>query len=134
MFSLYSAINGHQATQEEIDLASGRTPCDPSKHNHFIKSIQVSQLDIHQALQNQANVAAVSQHHIIILFIAQSNYLSKFQGPWDQAKFENMLTEWIVLTDQPFDLVNNTAFRELVTYIHHPSPELKIPHRDAMKW
>ena len=78
MFSLYSAINGHQATQEEIDLASGRTPCDPSKHNHFIKSIQVSQLDIHQALQNQANVAAVSQHHIIILFIAQSNYLSKF--------------------------------------------------------
>jgi hypothetical protein len=60
MFGLYSAINGRQATQEEIDLASGRTPFDPSKHNDFIKSIQVSQLDIRQALQNQANVAAVS--------------------------------------------------------------------------
>lgn len=44
-----------------------------------------------------------------------------------------MLVEWIVLTDQPFDLVDNTAFRDLVTYIHHPAPELKIPHRDAMK-
>ena len=64
MFSLYSAINGHHATQEEIDLASGITPFDPSKHNHFIKSTQVSQLYICQALQNQANVAAVSWCHI----------------------------------------------------------------------
>jgi hypothetical protein len=44
-----------------------------------------------------------------------------------------MLAEWIVLTDQPFDLVDNTTFRDLVTYVHHPAPELKIPHRDAMK-
>jgi hypothetical protein len=44
-----------------------------------------------------------------------------------------MLAEWIVLTDQPFDIVDNPAFRELVTYVHHPAPELKIPHRDAMR-
>lgn len=44
-----------------------------------------------------------------------------------------MLAEWIVLTDQPFDLVDSAEFREFVTYVHHPSPELKIPHRDAMK-
>ena len=56
-----------------------------------------------------------------------------YQGPWDQVKFENMLSEWIVLIDQPFDLVNNTAFHKLVTYVHHPAPELKIPHCDAMK-
>ena len=56
----YSAINGRQATQEEIDLASGKTIFDPSKHSNFIKSIQVSQLDICHALQNKANVAAVS--------------------------------------------------------------------------
>ena len=60
MFSLYSAINGRQATQEEIDLASGKTPFDPSKHSRFIKSLQVSQSDIRYALQNQANAAAVS--------------------------------------------------------------------------
>ena len=44
-----------------------------------------------------------------------------------------MLAEWIVLTDQPFDLVDSSAFRELVTYVHHPAPELTIPHRDAIK-
>ena len=44
-----------------------------------------------------------------------------------------MLAEWIVLNDQPFDLVNNAAFRELITYIHHPAPELTIPRRDAMR-
>lgn len=66
MFSLYSVINGRQATQEEIDLASGKTPFDPSKHNNYIKSIQVSQLDIRHALQNQANMAAVSPFHIIL--------------------------------------------------------------------
>ena len=65
MFNLYSAINGRQATQEEIDLASGKTPFDPSKHNSYIKSIQVSQLDIRHALQNQANAAAVSWCHFI---------------------------------------------------------------------
>ena len=65
MFTLYSVINGRQATQKEIDLASGRTPFDSSKHNSFIKSIQTSQLNIRHALQNQASMAAVSQRHII---------------------------------------------------------------------
>jgi hypothetical protein len=67
MFSLYSAINGRQATQEEIDLASGKTLFDSSKHTNLIKSIQASQLDIRHALQNQANAAAVSCHHILLL-------------------------------------------------------------------
>ena len=43
-----------------------------------------------------------------------------------------MLVEWIISTNQPFDLVDNTAFRDLVTYVHHPAPDLKIPHRDAI--
>ena len=44
-----------------------------------------------------------------------------------------MLGEWIVLTDEPFDIVDNVAFRDLITYVHHSAPELKIPHRDAVK-
>ncbi|KAF8815009.1 hypothetical protein BYT27DRAFT_7129337, partial [Phlegmacium glaucopus] len=112
MYSLFCAINGRQATQEEIDLASGKTPFDPSKHYDFIKSIQTSQIDIRRALEKQASAAA---------------------GPWDQAKFEQFLAEWMVLTDQPFDTVDNLEFCELMAYVHHPAPELKIPHRDAMK-
>lgn len=39
----------------------------------------------------------------------------------------------MVVTDQPFTTVDVGEFRDLLTYIHHPSPTLIIPHRDAMK-
>jgi hypothetical protein len=41
--------------------------------------------------------------------------------------------EWIVACDQPFDEVEKPEFREMLTYAHHPSPTLKIPHRDSIK-
>ena len=60
------------------------------------------------------------------------------QGPWDQDWFEELLTKWIVATDQPFDTVDNPEFRELMSYIHHPAPAIHIPgchaiQRRAMK-
>ncbi len=55
------------------------------------------------------------------------------KGPWDQERFEDLLVKWIVATDQPFHTVDEPEFRKLMTYAHHPSPELKIPHRNAVK-
>jgi hypothetical protein len=55
------------------------------------------------------------------------------KGPWDQEKFEDLLAKWIVATDQPFFTVEEPEFRALLAYIHHPSPNLKIPHRDAIR-
>lgn len=55
------------------------------------------------------------------------------QGPWDQAKFEQLLTEWIVACDQPFEEVERPEFRALLTYTHHPSPTLHIPGRSTIK-
>jgi hypothetical protein len=43
------------------------------------------------------------------------------------------LARWIIATDQPFYTVDEPEFRELLKYTHHPSPTLKIPHRDAVK-
>jgi hypothetical protein len=56
-----------------------------------------------------------------------------FKGPWEQDKFEEMLAKWVVATDQPFYAVDDPEFRDLLMYTHHPSPNLKIPHRDAIK-
>lgn len=56
-----------------------------------------------------------------------------FKGPWDQETFEDLLAKWIVATDQPFHTVDGAEFRKLLGYAHHPSPELKIPHRNAVK-
>jgi hypothetical protein len=55
------------------------------------------------------------------------------KGPWDQAKFEDLLAKWIVATDQPFYTVDEPEFHKLLAYTHHPSPELKIPHHDAVR-
>jgi len=60
------------------------------------------------------------------------------QGPWDQAKFKHLLTEWIVACDQPFDEVEEEEFIKLMTYACHPAPSVKLPgwegiHRWVMK-
>jgi hypothetical protein len=55
------------------------------------------------------------------------------KSPWDQGKFEQLIAEWIVACDQPFEEVDRQEFRDMLTYAHHPSPSLKIPHRDAIR-
>jgi hypothetical protein len=49
------------------------------------------------------------------------------QGPWDQAKFEHLLTKWIVACDQQFDEVEKEEFVKLMTYAHHPASSVKLP-------
>ena len=41
--------------------------------------------------------------------------------------------ECIVTCDQPFDEVDKPEFRAMLNYAHHPSLNIKIPHRDAIK-
>ncbi|KAF5337795.1 hypothetical protein D9758_016284 [Tetrapyrgos nigripes] len=48
-------------------------------------------------------------------------------------KFEQLLAEWIVACDQPFDEVEKPEFRALLAYTHHPSSTLRIPGRKAIK-
>lgn len=50
------------------------------------------------------------------------------QGPWSQERFEMLLTNWIIATDQPFSTVDDIKFWELLMYVHHPAPDLKILH------
>jgi hypothetical protein len=55
------------------------------------------------------------------------------QGPWDQEKFEQLIAEWIVTCNQPFKEVDCPQFRDMLSYLHHPAPNLKVPHWDAIK-
>jgi hypothetical protein len=60
------------------------------------------------------------------------------QGPWDQAKFEHLLTEWIVACDQSFDEVEKEEFIKLMTYACHLATSVKLPswegiHHRVMK-
>jgi hypothetical protein len=57
------------------------------------------------------------------------------QGPWDQEKFERLLTEWIVACDQPFDEVEKPEFIAMMNATRHAATggPLKIPKREAIK-
>jgi len=55
------------------------------------------------------------------------------QEVWYQEKFEQLIAEWVVACNQPFEEVDKPEFWDMLAYAHHPSPSLKIPHQDAIK-
>lgn len=54
------------------------------------------------------------------------------QANWDQETFEQLLTEWMVACDQPFEEVNQLEFCRLLEYTHL-QPSLHIPHCQSVK-
>jgi hypothetical protein len=52
---------------------------------------------------------------------------------WDYEKFEQLLMEWIVACDQPFDEVEKPEFIAMMNFTHHSGGRLKIPKREGIK-
>ncbi|KIL55047.1 hypothetical protein M378DRAFT_188692 [Amanita muscaria Koide BX008] len=106
MYRLYCVLKdrGEPPTTEEIGFASGKKLLD-SKIDAATENIQKA-----FAIQ-EANAA----------------------GPWDQAKFERLLTEWIIACDQPFDEVEKEEFIKLMTYARHPASSVKLPKREGIR-
>ncbi|KAF8223657.1 hypothetical protein L208DRAFT_1516345, partial [Tricholoma matsutake] len=115
MYRLYLAMNdcpSDQIMAEEFDIASGKKVLDPGVASEWLNQLESANMDIRKAFNKQVEAAA---------------------GPWDQEKFEDLLAKWIVATDQPFYTVDEPKFCDLMMYTHHPSPNLKIPHRDTVR-
>ncbi|KAH9069429.1 hypothetical protein EDB83DRAFT_2518582 [Lactarius deliciosus] len=111
MYKLFSILKDRSSdqhvTQEEMDVASGKKVLGLEKAKEWFDALEHTSENLHQAFRKQEEVAA---------------------GPWDQDKFEQLIAEWIVTCDQPFDKVDKPQFRDMLSYAHHPSPTLKIPH------
>ena len=101
-----------EITPEVISIASGKTVLGPAAMSDFLGNYETTTTTIQAAFKKQLDAAA---------------------GAWDQDRFEDLLAKWIVATDQSFYTVDDPEFREFLIYAHHPSPSLKIPHRDAVK-
>ncbi|KAH9989387.1 hypothetical protein BJV74DRAFT_878163 [Russula compacta] len=108
MYQLYLVLKNHVELPmaEEIGFASGKTVLDPKGDSEYLKKLEA-------ATENIQKVFAMQQENTA--------------GPWDQAKFEHLLTEWIVACDQPFDEVRKEEFVKLLTYACHPAPSVKLP-------
>ncbi|KAG6823964.1 hypothetical protein H0H92_008436 [Tricholoma furcatifolium] len=100
-------------TAEEINIAAGRVQLSFQEANSYVTDLEKKTADIVDALRCQAELANGKD--------------------FDQDKFEELLAEWIVLCDQPFDEVDKQPFRRLLEYVHRPSGKtLKIPHCTAI--
>lgn len=116
MFRLYMILKSRHpegnVTQAEIDIASGKRPLTAEASSEFVGGLEAQSESIRDAFTKQKEQAA---------------------GPWSHTKFQDLLTKWIVASDQPFDTVENPEFQELITYIHHPAPTIKIPGRHVIR-
>ncbi|KAI9434270.1 hypothetical protein BJY52DRAFT_1100235, partial [Lactarius psammicola] len=95
MFWLYCVLKDREEMPmpEEIAIASGKQALDPKNEAAYIERLEAASENIRKA------------------FAAQE---AKAAGPWDQEKFEQLLTEWVVACNQPFDAVEKPEFVELM--------------------
>ncbi|KAF8065125.1 hypothetical protein FPV67DRAFT_1418769, partial [Lyophyllum atratum] len=114
MEHLYQVLKSRSEppTPNEIAIASGKSPLDPKAEAEYLRQLETASENIQRAFEKQKAEAA---------------------GPWDQEKFEHLIAEWIVACDQPFEEVERPEFVDMMTYAHHPAPEIKIPGRNAIR-
>jgi hypothetical protein len=53
--------------------------------------------------------------------------------PWNQQRFEQLLTEWIVASDQPFDEAEDPFLIRLLQHTHNSGLKLSIPSRESIR-
>lgn len=130
MYRLFDALKNRLAppTDEELLIAAGKKILDQDATSEFLKRLERSSKTVIQAFNEQNLKAAVSY------IIGNHDYPSNFpkDKAWDQKKFETLLTEWMVVCDQPFEEVDRPEFRELLAYTHF-RPSLRIPHRGTLR-
>lgn len=132
MYQLYCILKDRDVppTPDEIAIASGKKRLDGKTEAEYFKKLERASENIKKAFEEQQARATVSENHTL-------DYLRLMiwriqQAPWDQEKFEQVVTEWIVACDQPFDEVEKQEFITMMNFARHTGP-LKIPKREGIK-
>ena|ERR1700722_4786771 len=130
MYRLYLVLKNRAEppSEDEVLIASGKKALDPAQAADYLTKLEAASKTIIDSFNQQTQKAAVGVRHP-----CSSSYLPHpIQEDWDQALFEKLLTEWMVVCDQPFEEVDRPEFRHLLEYTHF-RPSLKIPHCAAMR-
>lgn len=132
MYLLYCILKDRDdpPTSDEIDIASARRRLDVNTEAEFLQKLEKSSENIKKAFRDQQARAIVSEILLTLLFV---RFMISQQGPWDQEKFEQVVMEWIIACDQPFEEVERPEFITMMNYTHHTGTSLKIPKRDGIK-
>lgn len=112
MYWLYLILKscGTPPTEDELKMARGEKVLDPAAAAAYVTQLEQTSANLVNAFSKQVNKAF---------------------GDWDQDKFEDLLTKWLVACDQPFDEVKKPEFKAFLEYTHQGS--LRIPGQMTIK-
>jgi hypothetical protein len=132
MYGLFCVLKGRTEppTAAEIRFASGKKVLDLKSNSEYLKKLEAATENIQKPPLSSGKT---EQYVSLFSFLAGTISISVIQGQWDQAKFERLLTEWIVACDQPFDEVDKEEFVKLMTYACRPAPSVKLPSREGIR-
>ncbi|GLB44045.1 putative protein dimerization activity [Lyophyllum shimeji] len=114
MHQLYTVLQarGSPPTPDEIAFAAGKKTLDASTQSKWLKELENTSNNLKKAFAAQQAQAA---------------------GPWDQEKFEELITKWVIACDQPFDAVEKPEYIDMMNYAHHPASSIKLPSREGVR-
>ena len=117
-------------TPNEILYAQEKKLFNSLVQAEYVKILYLKDAGIKEAFAWQREAAAV-----IFFSLKIYNYISNFyfQEPWDQKRFEKLLTCWIVTCDQPFYEVEKPDFVKMMKYGHHAVPDFSLPKREGVQ-
>ncbi|KAG0693873.1 hypothetical protein DFH29DRAFT_815918, partial [Suillus ampliporus] len=95
---LYLKDRAEPPTEDEVAMASGKKILDPTQAAEYLLQLEKASSNIVEAFNHQNQRVAVAN--------------------WDQNMFEQLLAEWMVACDQPFEEVDRLEFRRLLEYTH----------------
>lgn len=131
MYCLYLLLKDQDepVMEEEMDIAARKKTIDPARAANYLVKLKKASTSIVNLLNQQHQATTVWFIHrrmqsYSLLLLQEQN--------WDQGHFEQLLTNWVVVCDQPFDEVEKPKFWQLLEYMHL-RPSLHIPHHAAMK-
>ena len=134
MYRLYCVLKDREMppTVHEIAYASAKRKLDGNTEAEYIKKLESTSENIKKAFEDQQARAGVRENHLFI-YLRLIRHSMIQQGPWNQEKFEQLLTEWIIACDQPFDEVEKPEFITMLNFTHRSGGPLKIPKREGIK-
>ena len=127
MFKLFEVLKSHKElpTAEELTVAAGSVPMPHKMEVQITSTLDEQSNSIWQAFEHQKAAARVS-----LSLVASLCSYHVTQEPWDQEKFEHLITEWVVACNQPFDEVEKPEFIKMMEYAH---AFITIPSRKGIK-
>jgi len=136
MFKFYSYLKDRAPqiplSTEEKKIASGDIELSSAKLTEITQRHDARQQSLKNVFARQQEKAAVSNAYCVVIFSFLPSLIF-IQEPWSQETFEDLLTKWIVASDQPFDEVENPELSELLNYVNRSASPLKIPGRFTVK-